>query len=506
MRACIPLLLVCALAAADPSDPAWLARLLPALNQHGLADLARVPGAARGELDADLDPTGRGLIGRLTLRWVNMASEPAADLQLNAWANAPAFAGASLTLSDAMLDGMPAVVEPLDGGERLRLAFPRPVPPGASILLTARVNAAISPGRGYHGLMARSPDGVWVLSAFVPEPNVRIAGAWREDRLAGHADALRTPVSHWLIRLRVPADAAVAGPGSELSRRRLDDGRDEVELAAPLARNLCVVVGAGLVEQQRRTADGVVVRSWHRPAMAAAAARVLGSTVAAVEHLGAAFGPYPWREIDAVEAPLDGGVGGVEATGLYLVGRDMCELAASAIPSDGPPNGLAERMLEEIAAHETAHQWWHLMVGSDAMRNPWLDEAVTEWAGVWVMERRHGAAMVQPWGMCLFGALGGGMRGSMLLPAGGYDDDSYGGVVYARGALMYQHLRRQLGDERWLAALRDWTDGHRFGWAEPEDWHAWLGRHAPPELVREVSVRWLAGEGLTPADLTRAAQ
>jgi hypothetical protein len=70
---------------------------------------------------------------------------------------------------------------------------------------------------------------------------------------------------------------------------------------------------------------------------------------------------------------------------------------------------------------------------------------------------------------------------------------------------MYQHLRNQLGSEKFLTAVREWTESHRFGWAEPGDWDAWLDRHAPPALALMIRQRWLSGQGLTQADLIGAS-
>ncbi len=504
LRSCLCLCLLGLIQAADLAEPRWLDRLRPALTAAGEQDLARAPQAARGELDLDLDPALPGLRGSLVLRWTNPGPDASPDVLLNCWPNAPAFGGAALTLSGVRLDGVPT--EPLSegGGERLRLRLAQPLPAGGSVVITAQLSAMIS-ATGYHGLMTRSPDGVWVFSAFAPEVSVRIGGAWRDDPLAGMADALRTRSAHWLLRLRVPTTAAVAGPGSEIERRDLGDGRSEVVLAAPLVRNLCLIVGEGLI-QTRHEVDGVQLRMWHRPAVAAAAARSLDACAAAMRRCSAAFGPYPWREFDAVEAPLEGGVGGVEASGVVLVGRDLCEMVGELDPTV-PPIGLGARMLVEASAHETCHQWWHLIVGNDTMLHPWLDESLTNWAGEWVMEQEYGTVIGPVWGMSVFTAMSERQRPrqALTLPASAYDHLAYGAVVYGRGALMYQRLRNRLGDAKFLAAVRDWTDTHRFGWAEPGDWQAWLDRHAPPDLAAEIRSKWLAGDGLTPQDLISAS-
>ncbi|MEG2413072.1 MAG: M1 family metallopeptidase [Clostridia bacterium] len=41
---------------------------------------------------------------------------------------------------------------------------------------------------------------------------------------------------------------------------------------------------------------------------------------------------------------------------------------------------LAEDMQETVIAHETAHQWWYGMVGTNPIVQPWLDEGLTEFS------------------------------------------------------------------------------------------------------------------------------
>ena len=203
---------------------------------------------------------------------------------------------------------------------------------------------------------------------------------------------------------------------------------------------------------------------------------------------------------------MEGGVGGVEASGLVLIGRDLCEQVGEVDPAL-PPADIATRALEECATHEVCHQWWHLIVGNDTMRSPWLDESLTNWAGGWVLEGRYGPVIGSVWSLSLFTAMSERSNPplALTLPAGDYSEAAYGAVVYGRGALMYQHLRNRLGEAKFFAAIRDWTDSHRFGWAEPGDWEAWLARHAPPELAAEITQRWLAGSGLTQQDFVGAA-
>lgn len=70
------------------------------------------------------------------------------------------------------------------------------------------------------------------------------------------------------------------------------------------------------------------------------------------------YAPYPWRTFTVV----------ITADSLSL-GFEYPTLVF--LSSDLP--GF-------VAAHETAHQWFYSLVGNDQARDPWLDEALAEWA------------------------------------------------------------------------------------------------------------------------------
>ena len=35
---------------------------------------------------------------------------------------------------------------------------------------------------------------------------------------------------------------------------------------------------------------------------------------------------------------------------------------------------------KQVIVHEIAHQWWYNLVGSNAFKNGWLDEGLTEYS------------------------------------------------------------------------------------------------------------------------------
>src|ERR1041384_3632946 len=78
---------------------------------------------------------------------------------------------------------------------------------------------------------------------------------------------------------------------------------------------------------------------------------------AAVDAMSAHYGPYPYDRLTVSVTP--GLRGGIEFPMHIQIGA-----------------GIARRHL----VHEVGHQWFYGLVGNDQYRDPWLDEALTNYA------------------------------------------------------------------------------------------------------------------------------
>ncbi len=479
------------------------AALLPALSPAGRADLAQFRPTTTWQITARLDESAGTIGGTAVLSWRNDEATAIPDLCLQLLANGAPFHGAALTLSDLRVADQVVTGEPLADGAYLRVPLSAPLVPGASVRLSCAFTTTPSTSGGLYGLLSRTPE-AWCLYAWHPEVALRRAGAWAVDAVQEHTDPTRTATAHELLTIDVPADLPVVA-GGVITHQQTTDGRTTLTIAAPFSRNQVLVLGRGLTAQTT-VIDGITVRSWHRAGLELAGRRTLEACASSVALYSARFGAYPFTELDAVAAPLGKDVGGMESTGLVIMDEKAYE-AARWLDDSAGPSALPIFMLMVSAAHETAHQWWYSVVGNDPYLDPWLDESLTNWTCNFWMEQRGGpGAGNLAFGMCLTEA-GMGKREAPL--TGAIPDypsfEAYGAVVYGRGALFYQWLRRRLGDERFFAFLHAWYAEHRWQMVTPADWHATLMRFATPEILADAEP-WLTGNGLTPAMLVDGAK
>jgi aminopeptidase N len=158
-----------------------------------------------------------------------------------------------------------------------------------------------------------------------------------------------------------------------------------------------------------------------------------------------------------------------------------------------------------VVAHEVAHQWWYGMVGNDARREPWLDEAMMNWSSAfWVEQARGPEAARTAWDLLVLLPYRLRLTEGDLplnLPADDYSMLDYAAIVYGKGAWMMEVLRREMGEERFFAFLRRYLEKHRWGWATGESWRETLGEVWGKERAEAFFRKWVTGNGITPADL-----
>ena len=118
---------------------------------------------------------------------------------------------------------------------------------------------------------------------------------------------------------------------------------------------------------------------------------------------------------------------------------------------------------EMTIAHEVAHQWWAMGVGSDSQNAPWVDESLTNYSATIYFEDRYGAARAQQMRDAhlksaftmarMLGVADAPVRGAT---SGFKNNFQYGAIVYGKGALFYGELRKLLGDETFFKSLREY--------------------------------------------------
>jgi aminopeptidase N len=191
------------------------------------------------------------------------------------------------------------------------------------------------------------------------------------------------------------------------------------------------------------------------------------------------FGPYPLADgytvvvtEDELEIPL-------EAQGISIFGANHCD---------------GSRGSERLIAHELAHQWFGNSVTARRWRDIWLHEGFACYAE-WLWSENSGGQSADQWARHYHQKLVSSPQNLLLADPG--PRDMFDDRVYKRGAITLHVLRTTIGDDKFFALLRDWTNRHRHGTAVTDDFTGLAANYAEVSL-RPLWNAWLFSTEVPP--------
>ncbi len=222
------------------------------------------------------------------------------------------------------------------------------------------------------------------------------------------------------------------------------------------------------------------------------------------------FGPSPIRNIAVT--PIPGGFGQGFPGLVYL------STLAYINPGQLPPRlrERAERTFysELLETHELAHQWWGNLVVPASFHDDWLIESLANYSALLLLERRKGVkALDEVLDDYRTHLLSKTASGRTLEAAGpivwgfrlesSLTPDAWRAVTYEKGTWIIHMLRRKLGDEKFLALLREVSSNHHS--ISTEQFRDLARLYAPKSPDPDLKIffdNWVYGTGLPAVKLT----
>jgi aminopeptidase N len=163
------------------------------------------------------------------------------------------------------------------------------------------------------------------------------------------------------------------------------------------------------------------------------------------------------------------------------------------------PKALSQgdEWLELVVAHEVAHQWWYGLVGNDQIHDAWLDEGLASYASMLYFRDIYGAERAavlmsayyqQPY----YAQSTTYQRTPANLPVSAYSSASYGPVVYIHATNFFHDLHQVLGEERFMALMRQFREQYGYRIADGEEFLA-LAKTFDPAAVESLYTHWILG-------------
>jgi hypothetical protein len=441
------------------------------LQPAAQADIEAAGPLPQYHITAQLDETGTSLSGVMKVMVPGPLDQ---ELVFRLYPNLEIYNG-SLSVTQARINQQPVAVEQLTSS-----AIRLPIPPGTDtpvevdLAFTTQVNRA-GPTDLFN--LFGWQDQILSLPGFFPTLAVYQDGDWVLDEPPRHGDVLFNEVALYQLDITLPRDLVVASSGVKLKVIDNPNSTRTWQIVGGPLRDMTVI--AGPFQTISDDAAGAVVTSYYLEGHEVAGRAALAHATASLRLYSDTYGPYPYTELDVVEAPL--GNRGMEYTGLILIGSDLY--------TD------QRQYLTFLVAHETAHQWWYSVIGNNPYEHPWLDEGLTEYSAFDYYRSVFGQPAAEQllanrWETPFAVALEGGIVGHLNRPAAEFDPVSYELLVYGKAALFFNALREHLGDDTYRRVIQHYYTQNRYGIVTPEIFLSSVERVSGQES-NSLAKKWL---------------
>jgi hypothetical protein len=337
-------------------------------------------------------------------------------------------------------------------GTLLKVDLPQPLKPGERIKLTMKFVEVIPSSQGRFGY-GRS---TFNIANWYPILAVYDENGWNKDPYYAVGDPFYSDVGIYTVKIKAPAEYTIAAGGSLAGKKeegefnrwtfKTDLVRDFAWVASRMFRTASQNVGATKITSYYIEGDETYGK------------KALEFAAGAIKFYSDYFGPYPYKDYSVVES--DFYIGGMEYPNLVMIGRQFYNQG---------------ELLEYVVVHETAHQWWYGLVGNNEVREPWLDEALTEYSTVLYYENVYGKKtgervytdfILNPYRFYELSHT----PGPVLRPLSEFSSwQDYDALVYSRGAIILRELENRMGKVKFKEALRHYFKQNLFKNATTRD-------------------------------------
>jgi hypothetical protein len=320
-----------------------------------------------------------------------------------------------LRVRSVTVDG--GAVSPTVTGQTIMVPLGGVLPDGASATVVVRFRATLRTSLSGSSWLFTRTNGIVDMYRWIPW----ISRKRKFDR-PNYGDPFVTPVSPEVtVTIRADRGLRYGNTGTLIAKSA--DGLTRTYRATNV-RDFVVTASSGYRSRQAHVGDNVV-RVVYRAGFPAAAA--LDAATNALVKLEAKLGPYPYKVLKVVQSA---GAYGMEGPGIAWI-----------------PTGTGSN-LRYLVTHEIAHQWFYGMVGNDQAREPFADEAVTDFVARHVLGMRRGSRCA---------------KAELDRSIYHYSSSCYYEDIYIQGGNLLNRARKKMGASTFWSALRGYVADHRWG-------------------------------------------
>ena len=459
--------------APDLFDTPWEDRFL---FQSGLVTseqpvLNELPNASVYHIQFNIAEDIFHVSGTEEVRYTNAEDVALDQVQLRLFPN---ILGGEMTVSNLTVDEQPVTPKLELQNSLLIIPLPAPIEPGQQIVL--HMDFAITVPQSVqlnYGVLSYF-DGVLTLAHSYPMIAVYDDEGWNSEIPPQNGDITYADTSFFLVKVTAPKDLTLVTSGHEISSSESGE-MQTLQVASGPARDFYLAASPDY-EEISQTFGEVTVRSYAPAEDRKGAEMALDVATRSIEDFSARYAPFPYTEFDIVSTPTL--ALGIEYPGIVAITSRIYDVDQEF---RGAP---ASVYLESTVAHEVGHQWFYGLVGDDQLDDPWLDESLTQFATLQYYADEYGPGGEAGFRNSLEARWEGVGRAEIPigLRVAEYSGGEYGAIVYGRGPLFFIALRERMGQEKFDAFLREYTETLSWGIATPRFLQSLAETHCACEL------------------------
>ncbi len=303
-------------------------------------------------------------------------------------------------------------------------------------------------------------DNTYNFGNFYPIASIYEDGEFRQDNYGSNGDPFYSEMANYYVELTYNKNFVLASSGKQLNT--LTNGENKTTtIEAKSVRDFAFVLSEKFNVLTKNAGNTKVYYYYYDDENAS---KSLQAGVDAINTFSSLFGEYPYETFSICKTNFIHG--GMEYPNLVYISDSVEDY-------DDYLN---------VIIHETAHQWWYNLVGSDACKNAWMDEGLTEFStllfyrhngknyNVNVQESLNSSLSSYLLFSEIYESVYGEFNSSMNRNVNDYKGDlEYVYIAYVKGVLFFDNLEDVVGEKNFLKGLKYYFKENQFGIAKPED-------------------------------------
>lgn len=320
------------------------------------------------------------------------------------------------------------------------------------------------------------------LANFYPIVCVFENGEFITDPYNSNGDPFYSDMANYEVKITVPANFVLASTGEQTSRVN-EEETSTYYLNAKTVRDFAIVLSNKFEVLTDTVEDVTVSYYYYNDDNANENLKVALDSITTFNKL---FGKYPYKTLAVVKTNFVHG--GMEYPNLVYISDEVTGAD-----------------YKNVIVHEIAHQWWYGVIGSNAFRNAWLDEGLTEYStalfyeenpdyGIDYNELIKSTNNSYVTFVDLYTEILGKLDTSMNRYVDGYSTEpEYVYMTYVKGMLLFDNLREVIGKNKFIEGLQLYYSENAFTNVNPDNFIAAMEKASKRELRSYIN-SWIEGK------------